>query len=48
MLSTFLFYLLQLMDVFLISAFASFLGILIGITSSTTGLKICAIAAGIN
>ena len=31
----------------LISAFASFLGISIGITSSATGLKICAIAAGI-
>ena len=32
----------------LISSFASFLGVLIGITSSTTGLKICAIPAGIN
>ena len=31
----------------LISAFASFLGISIGITSSATGLKICALAAGI-
>ena len=30
-----------------ISAFASFLGIPIGITSSTKGLKICVIAAGI-
>ena len=30
-----------------ISAFASLLGIPIGITSSAIGLKICAIAAGI-
>ena len=30
-----------------ISAFASLFGILIGITSSAIGLKICAIAAGI-
>ena len=30
-----------------ISAFASLIGITIGITSSATGLKICAIAAGI-
>ena len=31
----------------LISAFASLLGISIGITSSAIGLKICAIGAGI-
>ena len=30
------------------SSFASMLGIPIGITSSTIGLKICAIAAGVN
>ena len=30
-----------------ISAFASFVGIVIGITSSSIGLKICAITAGI-
>ena len=30
-----------------ISAFASLVGISIGITSSATGLKICAISAGI-
>ena len=31
-----------------ISAFASLVGILIGITSSAIGLKICGITAGIN
>ena len=46
-LKTLLFQLLWLLDVFSISAFASLLGIPIGITSSERGLNICAITAGI-
>ena len=46
-LNTFLFQLLQLVDVFSFSSFASLVGVPIGITSSAIGLKICATTAGI-
>ena len=43
---TFLFYLQQLQAVS-VSAFASLVRVLVGITSSAIGIKICAITAGI-
>ena len=43
---TFLFYLQQLLPVS-VSAFASLVRVLVGITSSAIGIKICAITAGI-
>ena len=47
MLNIFLFYFLQLLDVFQFLFFASLLGSSIGIKSSAIGFKICAITTGI-